>query len=214
MSSRSNPVSPAEVELRRLTEADADRFWALRQRALREHPEAFGRSDDEERATPIAEVPTRVPSPPDGFVLGAWREDELVGTVGLRRMAPEKQRHKALLWGVYVAPGVRGLGVARRLLAAAVADACELPGLEQIQLMVGSRSPAARRLYASLGFAPFGLERQATKLDPGDYVDQEHSVLFLDRCPSPRKRAGRRDRGAASGAPARRSGTIPLRASR
>ena len=190
MTTRSNPLPPAEAELRRLTEADAERFWALRLRALREHPEAFGRSYEEERATPISEVRTRVPSPPDGFVLGAWRDDELVGTVGLRRMAPEKQRHKAVLWGVYVAPKARGLGVARRLLAAAVADARELPGLEQIQLTVGSRSPAARRLYASLGFAPFGLEQHAVKLGPGGYIDEEHMVLFIDHSPAPPETGG------------------------
>ena len=177
------PAPDADIVIGSLTEADAERFWSLRLRALRDHPEAFGRSYEEERATPIAEARARVPSPPDGVVLSAWRGADLVGTVVLRRMDPEKHRHKAILGAVYVVPEARGRGVARRLLTAILAAARALPGLEQIQLVVGSRSPAARHLYASLGFAPFGLERRATRLGPGDYVDEEHMVLFLDRDP-------------------------------
>ncbi len=176
-------VAPDDIAINPLTEADAERFWSLRLRALRDHPEAFGPSYEEERATPIAEARAHVPSPPDGLILGAWRGADLVGTVVLRRMDPEKHRHKAILGAVYVVPEARGRGVAHRLLTAILAAARDLPGLEQIQLVVGSRSPAARHLYASLGFVPFGLERRATRLGPGDYVDEEHMVLFLDPDP-------------------------------
>lgn len=163
-------------------EGDAESFWALRLRALREHPEAFGRSYEESRATPLAEVRGRFRAghaPPHGFVLGAMLAGALVGTVGITRAEPERQRHKATLWGVYVAPEARGRGLARRLVAEAIGQARALPGLEQIQLMVGSRSPRARAVYASLGFASYGIERRSSRLGPGDYVDEELMVLFL-----------------------------------
>ncbi len=105
------------IAIRPLTADNAERFWALRLRGLRGHPEAFGRSFEEERATALAKVRPRIASPPDGFLLGAWRSDHLVGLVGVRRGAPKKQRHKVTFWGVYVASDVRGAGVARRRIA-------------------------------------------------------------------------------------------------
>lgn len=176
-------MSDAHLSVRRLMEEDAERFWALHLRALREHPEAFGRSYEESRATPLAEVRGRFRAghaPPHGFVLGASLAGTLIGTVRITRAEPERQRHKATLWGVYVAPEACGRGVARRLVGEAIARARSLPGLEQIQLMVGSRSPRARAVYASLGFATYGIERRSSRLGPDDYVDEELMVFFLD----------------------------------
>ena len=88
-----SPVARSTTAIRPLTEEDAESFWSLRLRGLREHPEAFGRSFEEQRATPLVDVRRRISSPPDGFVLGAWRGDGLVGIVGVRRDAAKKQRH-------------------------------------------------------------------------------------------------------------------------
>ena len=175
------------VTIRRLAVPDIDEFWALRLRALRDHPEAYGRSYEETRDTPLAEVRRRFAADwasADAVVVGAFAGGRLVGIVGLRRHEPRRERHKAMIWGVYVAPEVRGRGIARALLAEALAQARAMPGVEQVQLAVGSRSPQARGLYAAFGFEPFGVERQAIK--HGDaYVDEEHMVLFLNRASPP-----------------------------
>ena len=123
------------------------------------------------------------------MVLGAWDGDALVGIVGVRRFAPKKQRHKAMLWGVYVTPEARGAGLARRLVGEAIARARELPGLEQLHLSARAGS-GARLLYASLGFETYGLERHAAKLADGSYVDEELMVIFLGDTP-PRSPSGR-----------------------
>ena len=174
-------------EVRALTVADAESLWAMRLRALREHPEAFGRSYEETRDIPLDEVHDRFRTdwaPPANVVLGAFLDGQLVGTTGLYRVETIKERHKATIWGVYVAPDARGRGLGRALLEAAIAHAATLPGIEQLRLSVGSRSTAARALYTSLGFAPYGLERAALKLDDG-YVDEEHLVLHLLPPPPP-----------------------------
>ena len=167
------------IAIRPPTEDDAERFWSLRLRSLPGHREALGRSFEEELAIPLVEVRRRKASPSGGFGLGTWRLDDLVNVVGVRRSAPKKEWHKATLWRVYIAPEAPGAGVACSLLTEAIARARALPGLDQIQLLAGA-SRAARCLYASLGFEPFGPERRAIKLTDGTYVDEEPMVLFLD----------------------------------
>ena len=53
------------LDIRPLAEADADDFVRLRLRALKEHPEAFGSSYEEERIRPSGEGGRAAP-PADG----------------------------------------------------------------------------------------------------------------------------------------------------
>jgi hypothetical protein len=56
--------------------------------------------------------------------------------------------------------------------------AIKIDGMEQIKLAVSNTQLSAGRLYRSLGFESFGLERKALKI--GDkYVDEEHMVLYI-----------------------------------
>jgi NAD(P)-dependent dehydrogenase (short-subunit alcohol dehydrogenase family) len=70
-------VAAEAIVVRELTEADAEEFLALRLRALREHPEAFGSSYEEWRDRAIAEIARRLREPL-GFTLGAF-DRRLVG---------------------------------------------------------------------------------------------------------------------------------------
>ena len=56
---------------------------------------------------------------------------------------------------------LRGAAVGRALLNELLARAAQVEGLRQIQLMVGSRNEAARKLYESLGFRKYGCEVDA-----------------------------------------------------
>ena len=164
-----------------LTEADAEPFWRVRLRALRDHPDLFGMSYEEVRDRPLAEVAadlrTRYTGR-DSVILGAFLGSQLVGVAGCFRMEGPKRAHKTLIWGMYVAPEARGRGTGRALLDAAIARARGWPGVEQVQLAVMTANAPARALYASAGFELFGLERRALRV--GDrYVDEEHMVLHL-----------------------------------
>jgi ribosomal protein S18 acetylase RimI-like enzyme len=168
------------VEIRALTESDAGAFWRLRLRALREHPEAFGMAYEEARDRPLADVTsdfrTRYTGV-DSVILGAF-DGELVGLAGCFRHEGTKRRHKALVWGMYVAPEARGRGIGRALLAGVIAQARAWPGVEQLQLGVMTENEAARALYRSMGFEVFGLERRSLRVGPRD-LDEEHMVLDL-----------------------------------
>ncbi len=162
-----------------MTPADAAAYRALRLRALAEFPDAFTSSVEEE--APRAEEWSRKRLEPrqDHVLLAAFVNGVLAGTAGLERRPRIKERHKALLYGMYVAPEHAGRRIGRRLVDAILAEARRWPGLEQITLTVTRSNARAQRLYLDAGFITFGIEHRAMKV--GDtYFDKEHMVLFLN----------------------------------
>ncbi len=164
-------------EIRILTGSDAAEFRTLRLRALREEPESFGASEAEFAATSIGDVANRLRASDSAFVLGAVAP-ALVGTVGFHRREGAKKRHKGIIWGVYVAPEYRGQKLARALMEAAIARASTLPGLECLNLTVALRNQAAHRLYQSIGFKSYGVDRRSMKLG-AEYIDEDLMELRL-----------------------------------
>ena len=166
--------------IRRLIEEDAEVFRALRLRALRESPEAFGSSYEETVTQPLASMARRLrldPRAPHDFYLGAF-DPAIVGMVGFQREPRRKTLHKGIIRSMYVAEEVRGRGIGRTLLEHALTEARRQPGLEQVMLAVVSTNQAARRLYAACGFQVYGVEPRALKL--GDrYYDEDLMILRL-----------------------------------
>ena len=170
------------VEIRQLTPADAAAFQALRLRSLRESPEAFGSSYDEEVSRPLTAVAERLEAtrtPTAKVVFGAFTNGALVGVVGCVQESRVKARHKAVIWGMYVAPEARGQGVGRALLDRAVAEARAWPNVERIILSTVERATAAHALYRSAGFTPYAREadafRQSGRSDTLEYFALELS---------------------------------------
>lgn len=173
--------------IRELGEADADRYWSVRLRALREHPDAFGTAYEEVRDRPIEPVRQMLrehSEDGDRFILGAFDDaGALVGMVRLGRETGLKERHKATLTSMYVAPEARGQGIGKALVRELIARARGMPGLEQILLAVTASNARARQLYRLYGFAAYGTEPHALRLPDGGYLDEELMILWLNEEP-------------------------------
>ena len=158
---------------------DAAAFRAQRIRALREHPDAFGRAPEEVDSVEVWTERLRGYGLSDlDFLLGAFDTDSLVGAVGCHRDHGAKQRHIAYVWGMYVAPEQRGRGLGRRLLLAALERIRTWPDVEQVWLDVTIGNAAARALYASCGFRSIAVKPRVLKV--GDhYHDEELMALEL-----------------------------------
>lgn len=167
------------MEIRVLTVDDAEELRALRLRALREEPEAFGSSWEEENRRPLEQTIARLQAD-DTTAFGGFDDTgKLVGMVRLWHQDGIKTQHKADIFSMYVAPEARGRSLGRRLLEAAIARARETPGIEQLIVAVNAANIPARTLYLSAGFQIFALEPRALKL--GDrYLDEEHMLLLLN----------------------------------
>lgn len=154
-------------------------YWHLRLEALEQAPLAFGMSAEEHRQTTLEDAARRLEDTAEGnFVLGAFHDGQLRGMVGFVRHQRLKMRHGGSIYGMYVAPELRGQGAGRQLMQELIGRARDRPGLDRLTLSVTTGQTAARQLYASLGFEVFGLERDALRVE-GRSVDEEHMVLAL-----------------------------------
>lgn len=169
----------AQMNIRLLDAVDAEQYHALRLRGLTTNPEAFGSTYEREIGFTLSFVTERLSSTEDKFTLGAMdAAGSLAGIVTFVRESSLKIRHKGNVYGMYVAPEVRGQGVGRTLLLALLDRARSCSGLEQLNLAVISENAPARRLYQSLGFTTYGVEHHALKYE-GQYWDEDHMVLKL-----------------------------------
>ena len=164
--------------VRRLRPDDAPALASLRRQALEGDPLAFGASVEDDRLLAPDFARAMLGDAREHAIFGLFLGGDLAGMVGILRDTKRKRRHTATIWGMYVAPEARGKGCGRALLAAAVQQARDWAGVEQVHLAVTDAAVGARRLYETAGFRAWGREPRALHWQ-GRFVDDHHLVLDL-----------------------------------
>lgn len=165
------------MNIRILDESDAKAYQELRLNALKNNPEAFGSTYEREVEFTLETVIERMKPTSDKFVLGACDDSgSLVGIVAFVRESGLKTAHKGNVFGMYIAPEMRGQGIGKSLMRELITKARGCEGVEQINLAVMSKNEIAKKLYISLGFKVYGEEKNALKYN-GVYFDEDFMVL-------------------------------------
>ena len=144
-------------------------------------PHAFTSSVSERAALPIGWWKKRLRGGLDApeVVFGLDLGGQLAGVVGLSFDAREKARHKANLFGMFVAVGFRQQGLGSKLVQAALDLARARAGIKLVQLTVTQGNQTAQALYERHGFMAFGVEPFAVAVGD-DYVAKTHMWCLLD----------------------------------
>ncbi len=166
-------MTASDHDIRLLTPGEAVLYREIRLEGLKQAPDAFSSTFEREDAMPLSWFEERMVK---GKVFAVFVDGTLMGVAGYRPQEGTKVCHKALLWGMYLRPAARGLGLGERLIEAIAAHACSR--VEQLQLGVADGNEAALRLYRKTGFSEYGREMKALKED-GVYIDEILMVRFL-----------------------------------
>lgn len=162
-----------------MSRAEVAAWRELRAEALKNHPTSFSSSYEDFVLLDETEVASRIPEPGGSDVLfGAYLRGELEGCAGFFREKGLKERHRGLIWGVYLRPVLRGQGVGEALIEKIIDHA--RVRVDVLRLAVTSDNTGVRDLYLRMGFKLIGTEPRALRHDGRDY-DEDLLMMILDR---------------------------------
>lgn len=165
--------APGRTRVHRAGVDELDRVRAIRLRALADSPEAFW--------TTLAEAAAMAPetwrarlTDPAGATFLAVRDGAEVGLV--YGFTHHVLLDEAGLYGMWVAPEARQVGVGRLLMKAVIAWARD-SGYPQLRLEVADANTAAVATYRALGFTPTG--RRGAMPAPREHILEHELALDL-----------------------------------
>ncbi|WP_442598812.1 GNAT family N-acetyltransferase [Neobacillus sp. D3-1R] len=165
------------MEVRVLDSNDAEQYRKIRLEGLQTNPDSFSSSYEEEKDYLLERYKGRL-NGVESLTFGAFFQQELVGVVTLIFETKNKLKHRANIAAMYVNPHNRMRGIGKALMVAAINKAKTLEHIEQIYLGVIASNEPAKKLYQSLGFETYGIDKKAIKIDD-TYFDDELMVLVV-----------------------------------
>jgi RimJ/RimL family protein N-acetyltransferase len=168
-----------EISVRRLLPPDAADYRSLMLEGYAQHPDAFTSSVEERAGLPLSWWEQRLGAgQAESCVFGGFVQGRLAGVAGVSFETRAKQRHKAMLFGMYVQAAHRGLGLGEALVKAVLQAARGQHGVRQVQLTVTQGNAAAEALYRRCGFEPWGVEPMAMA-EGGRFLAKVHMACTL-----------------------------------
>jgi predicted GNAT family acetyltransferase len=138
--------------LRRVRVGDGNMLRDVRLRALRSDPSAFGSTYEREVGLTDDDWESwavRAADGPAQYLVVAEQDDRLVAMAGAYQ--PEGDANTRRLYGMWVSPDSRGMGIGGRLVAAVKQWSIQ-SGASEISLWVVKANETARRIYLKSGF--------------------------------------------------------------
>lgn len=159
------------VKIRILIQGDWETWKQFRLDALKNSPENFGSSYEEELNWPDSDFQNELIK---SDIFGAFIGDALVSCAGFYILNSAKTKHRGVIWGIYTKPEYRKQGIAGALIQAIINHA--ISRVSQLHLKCVTSNLDAVRFYQKLGFKIYGTEPRALKI--GDVFFDEHLMLL------------------------------------
>ncbi len=96
----------------------------------------------------------------DGYELGIWLEETLIGVVGVHKIDRENASTSI---GYWLDAGHQGRGIMTRAVAAVLDDLFFTRGLHRVEIRVAPENRRSRAIPERLGFRMEGILREATR---------------------------------------------------
>jgi predicted acetyltransferase len=171
--------STYNLNIRRLTIHDLQSYFDLRLESLQNAPTNFMSSYEEEKTEGLSLYQNfLMQEGVDNLIFGAFMEGKLIGSIGIFKENKNKAKHKSYIWGMYVQPTHRNLGVGKALLKQAIDHANNALKSQIINISVEATNISAKKLYESFGFQEWGKENHAMQIN-GNFFDEIHMSLIL-----------------------------------
>ena len=166
------------MRIKKLIKYDAEHYRNIRLEALSNNPDSFGTMYDEESIMTIDKFRERIPVDNNNFILGYYKDKDLIGIVAFYQEARMKVRHKAYIRSMYVRPECRKKGIGKLLLNELIERAKAIKEIEILLLDVVTNNLPAKQLYLSFGFQIYGIEKMAYKFNH-QYFNMESMSLRI-----------------------------------
>ncbi len=166
------------MNIRLLREEDWRIWKAFRRETLLHFPLSFSSSMQEEEKLNDEQFKNWITR---HTIYGAFREEELIGSVGFFKLDCSKERHRGVLFGMNVLLPYQRRGLGGELMKTILQHARE--HVLQLHLTVISTNKTAVRLYERHGFKIYGTEPRSLQFE-GHFYDHHLMALLFDQLPS------------------------------
>lgn len=146
----------------------------LRKESILLCPTAFASSFEEEANLSDRQIQDWITK---NVIFGAFDDNHLIGTAGFFQMELAKEKHRGVLFSVYVTPHHRHQGIASQLIEKVIQEA--KTRVVQLHLRVVSSNVSAVHLYHKHGFEVYGTEHRSLKYQ-GQFFNEYLMVLRFD----------------------------------